>query len=172
MIFVIGCNHGIQKASEDDLLLIDNIAEIKTQRLSFSHLLEAIITKGKIQFIGEEWGLPESSIAQNLAKEKRRIAWANINTSLEDLDRMRIPQKYVNRPYCQADKDRWNRQREEFMFGRIQENKGDAQNLLIICGFCHLAPLTKLLAQNRDKVEVVDYRQMKWYRPDVFCDDD
>lgn len=171
MIFVVGCNHGIQKASEDDLLPFDNIAEIRTQRLSFSRLLEAIVTKDEIQFVGEEWGLPESSLAQNLA-ERIGTAWANINTSLEDLDRMGIPQNYVHGPYSQADKDRWNRQREEFMFGRIQENKGDAQNLLIVCGFQHLGPLRELLGRNEEQVRPVDYRGLDWYVPGVFCDDD
>lgn len=171
VIFVIGCNHGIQKANEDDLLPIDNVAEIRTQRLSFSRLLEAIVTKNEIQFVGEEWGLAESSLAQNLAKEKRRIAWANINTSFEDLDGMGIPRDYVHGPYGQAEKDRWNRQREGFMFGRIQENRGCAQNLLIVCGFCHLGPLKELLSQNKDEVQSVDYRGMEWYRPGVFCDD-
>ena len=172
MIFAIGCNHGIQKANEDDLLPFDNIAEIRTQRLSFSRLLEATLTKGEIQFIGEEWGLPESSIAQNLAKEKGRIAWANINTSFEDLDRMGIPRDYVHGPYTQAEKDRWNRQREGFMFGRIQESRRRAQNLLIVCGFCHLEPLTEMLSQNEDEVQPVDYRGLDWYRPGIFCDND
>ena len=162
----------LRSANEDDLLPIDNIAEIRTQRLSFSRLLEAIVTKGEIQFVGEEWGLPESSIAQNLAKEKIRIAWANIKTSFEDLDRMGIPRDYVRGPYGQAEKDRWNRQREGFMFGRIQESRGRAQNLLIVCGFLHFKPLNQLLSHKKDQVLLVDHRGMEWYRPGVFCDDD
>lgn len=171
VIFVVGCNHGIQTADEDDLLPIDNIAEIRRQRLCFMGLLEAIVTKNQVQFLGEEWGLPQPSIARNLAEE-RSIAWANINTSFEDLDRMGIPRDYVHGPYGQAEKDRWNRQREEFMFGRVQENRGRTQNLLIVCGFRHLEPLRELFGQNKDEVQPVDYRGMEWYRRGVFCDDD
>lgn len=171
MIFVVGCNHGIQTADEDDLLPIDDIAEIRRQRLRFRSLLEAIAAKNQVQFLGEEWGLPQPSIAQNLAEEKR-IAWANINTSFEDLDRMGIPRDYVHGRHGQAEKDRWNRRREEFMLGRIQENKGRAQNLIIVCGFRHLEPLRELLSQNKDEVQPIDYRGMGWYHPGVFCDDD
>jgi hypothetical protein len=168
--YIIGCNHGIQKANEDDLLPIDNIEEIRIQRFSFRRLLEAIVTKRQIHFIGEEWGLPQPSIAQLLSQEKG-IAWANINSSLEDLDRMGIPNDYVYGCYDPADKDRWNQLREGFMLRRIQESKGSAQNLAVVCGFHHMRSMGQLLANLSWTVETVDYRDLDWYRAGVFCDD-
>jgi len=169
--YVIGCNHGIQGGNEDKLLPIDNIVEIRTQRLSFSRLLEAIVTTDRIQFVGEEWGLPQPSIAQILS-DRKNVPWANINTSLEDLDRMGIPRDYVRGRYDRADKDHWNQLRERFMLRRIQENKEGAQNMAVVCGFHHLRPMEHLLANLSYSVQIVDYRDLDWYRADVFCDDE
>jgi len=128
MIFVAGCNHGVQSREEDTVF--GDSDEVKVQKLHFACLLERIFRERRIQFVGEEWGLPTSSVAQRLATEGR-IASANINTSLEDLDRMGIPRDYLHGRYGQAEKDRWNRPRERFMLGRIEDNRGRAENLLI-----------------------------------------
>lgn len=168
---IVGCNHGIQKANEDDLLPIDNIVEIRTQRLSFSRLLEAIVTNSEIQFVGEEWGLPQPSIAKLLSREKG-IAWANINTSLEDLHEMGIPRDYVHGLYDPAAKDHWNQLREGFMFRRVQEMKGGAQHILVVCGFHHLQPMAQLLANLTRTVQTIDYRGLDWYRAGIFSGDE
>jgi hypothetical protein len=110
-------------------------------------------------------------MAQQLANGGR-IVWANINTSFEDLDRMGIPRDYVHGEYGQDAKDRWNRQREEFMFARIAANRGAAENLLIVCGFRHIGPLHALLSHTNDEVEIVDYRELAWFRAGVFYEDD
>jgi hypothetical protein len=168
---VIGCNHGIQKTTEEDLLPIDDIAEIRTQRLHFSRFLEALVTSAKIQFIGEEWGLPQPSAAQVLSN-KKGISWANINTSLEDLNRMEIPRDYVHGRYDPAAKARWTQLREEFMFRRIKENKRGAQHLMVVCGFRHLQPMARLLADLACIVQTIDYRALDWYRAGIFSDDE
>jgi hypothetical protein len=168
---VIGCNHGIQKTTEEDLLPIDDIAEIRTQRLHFSRLLEALVASAKIEFIGEEWGLPQPSAAQVLSNQKG-IPWANINTTLEDLNRMGIPRDYVHGHYDPAAKARWTELREEFMFRRIQENKGSAQHLMVVCGFRHLQPMARLLADLACTVQTTDYRALDWYRAGIFSNDE
>jgi hypothetical protein len=170
-IHVIGCNHGIQKSTEEDLLPFDDIAGIRTQRLHFTCLLDAIVTNSKIQFIGEEWGLPQSSAARVLADQKG-ISWANINTSLEDLNMMGVPRDYVHGHYDPAAKARWTELREQFMFRRILESKGNAQQLMVICGSYHLKPMAQLLANLTRTVETIDYRILDWYRAGTFSDDD
>jgi len=168
---VIGCNHGIQKTTEEDLLPIDGIAAIRTQRLHFNRLLDAVVTTAKLQFIGEEWGLPQPSAAQILSNQKG-IPWANINTSLGDLDTMGIPRDYVHGCYDPAAKARWTQLREEFMFRRIQQSKGSARHLMVICGFHHLQPLARMLADIACEVQTVDYRALDWYRAGIFSDDE
>ena len=169
MIYLVGCNHGIQPHDED--ALFGDSEEVKGQKAHFVRLVQRIVQERRVHFIGEEWGLPESSIAQRVADEVR-IAWTNINTSLEDLDRMGIPRDYVHGEYGQDAKDRWNRQREEFMYARIAANRGAAENLLIVCGFRHIGPLHALLGHINDEIEMVDYRELGWYRAGVFYEDD
>jgi hypothetical protein len=168
---VVGCNHGIQKANEDDLLPFDNIAEIRMQRFSFRRFLETLVTNTGIQFVGEEWGLPEPSTAQILSREKG-IAWANINTSVEDLDKMGIPRGYVHGPYDPADKDHWNQLREGFMLRRVQEMRKGARDILVVCGFHHLQPMAQLLANLTRAVQAIDYRGLEWYRAGIFSGDE
>lgn len=169
MIYVVGCNHGIQPSDPDPVF--GDAAEAADQKAHFACLIERIITGSGIEFIGEEWGLTRPSVSQNLANRHEK-AWANINTSLDDLDHMGIPQDYVHGPYSQAEKDRWNRQREEFMLERIEENRKSAQNILVVCGFIHLVPLGESVKRISNGVRLVDYRELDWYRPGVFCDDD
>ena len=44
--------------------------------------------------------------------------------------------------------------------------------MLVVCGFVHLVPLGELVKRISNDVRPVDYRDLDWYRPGVFCDDD
>jgi len=168
MIYVVGCNHGIQPRDED--WLGGDWQEAKAQKAAFAGLIERIIQQGEIQFVGEEWGLPDITTACELA-ETNQVPWVNINTSAEDLDRLGIPQDYVKESFSEAQKRNWHRQREQVMLGRLKENWGEASNALAICGFEHMEPLAGLLRMDGVAAETVDYRKMDWYRPGVFSED-
>jgi hypothetical protein len=168
MIYVIGCNHGIQPGGGIFSLL--DSAECQEQRAHFRELIEHILREGEIQFIGEEWGDTETTSTQDLAA-RSGIAWRNINTSDADKDRMGIPRDYATGPCTEEQKALWNGQREQFMLERIREYQAEAQKLLIICGFTHLESLTELLAQGGKPIQSIDYRTRDWYRPGVFVED-
>jgi hypothetical protein len=168
MIYVVGCNHGIQPRDED--WLRGDTPEARDQKSRFTKVIAETIKEGEIQFVGEEWGRVETTIAHELA-ENCGIPWANINTSTADLKRMGIPCDYVKGPFTPEQKERWHRQREQFMLRRIQENRGAAQNLLIVCGFEHLQPLSDLLRRGGTTVAPVDYRELDWYQPGIFSED-
>jgi len=170
-VCVIGCNHGIQKTSEADLLPIDDVAGVRTQRLHFTRLLQATITEFAVQFIGEEWGLTQPSVAEVLS-DQNGIPWANINTALGDLNKMGIPLDYVHGRYDEAAKARWTQLREEFMLRKIMESRRSAQRFMVICGFLHFQPLADKLADIARRVQAIDYRTLEWYRTGIFSDDD
>lgn len=144
--------------------------EVRQQKLAFRDLLEAALRERGIQFVAEEWGLPRQTTAHILANE-HGIPWANINTSIEDLNRMGIPHNYIHGDYSPEDKNRWHRQREKSMFQRVLELGDGANRVMVICGFNHVEPISELFRAIGLPISIVDYRQFPWYRPGVFAED-
>lgn len=168
MIYVVGCIHGIQPRDED--WLGGDSPEAKEQKSFFTGLIREILAREDIQFVGEEWGRPEITIAHAIA-DSHGILWANINTSLHELEEMGIPTNYVTGPYTAEQKAQWHRQREQFMLLKIQQERGEAANLLVVSGFEHMQPMSEVLQKLDNRIKTVDYRLLGWYQPRVFAED-
>jgi len=168
MIYVVGCNHGIQAEKIGDTQ--ENTQERTEQRTSYAELIEATLREGEIQFVGEEWGTNGTTIAHAVAN-KHGIPWANINTSPADLKQMRIHPFYTKLRCPPGRKAKGHDQRERFMLHKIQESRGQAKNLLVICGFDHMLPLSDLLREENAEVKFIDYRNRDWFRRGVFFED-
>lgn len=167
MIYIVGCNHGIQRVNPRPL----DASIALEQRGHFKNLIEGIIEGNKVQCIAEEWGLCEMTIAHTLA-HARQIPWCNINTSPESLRELRIPIDYPNKEkYGTVQVRAWHALREQFMVQELGRERGAAQNVLVICGFEHMEPIFDSLSNVEPPIEKVDYRNSVWYRSDVFCDD-
>lgn len=160
VVYVIGCNHGIQRGQPDPLWDTPQAIE---QQQRFRDLVVNIISDQKIDFIAEEWGLPEKTSAQFSAQENG-IGWGNINTTSEELDAMGIPRNYGDGNYAPEEKDQWHRQREQVMLKKIMGQKPGAKRVIVICGFEHAQHLIKSLIPIFTNVIAVDYRQMDWYK--------
>lgn len=170
MVYVVGSNHGIQQDEIGDTQ--ENTEERTEQRAHFTQLIEEIVSKEKVDLICEEWDHDGGiTIARGIAG-KCGTRWFNINTGAEDLRQMGIPPIYTKLTALQPGrKAQWHAEREKFMLRKIQEKRGCAENLLVICGFDHMLPLSELLREGIADVEVVDYRKLDWYRPGVFFGD-
>lgn len=173
MICVVGCNHGIQSRHQDAdgpfSVLFEDPPEAKCQKSHFARLIDEIIKGRSIQFIGEEWGLQETSIAREVAADA--VRWVNINTTLNELTTMGIPTDYTTKgKYTAHQAAQWNREREQVMFRKVQDSRGDARELLVVCGFEHLQPLANLFRTIENCVATIDYREFSWYRAGVFDD--
>lgn len=165
MFHIVGCNHGIQ-VGDSGFAALDS-ADQNEQRAHFRQMLEQIYLENGIQVLLEEDGAPEMTSGEQLA-DRYGISWADINTSNEDKDRMSIPRDYMSGKYTEEQRNGWNRQREDFMVGRIDQHRGDAERAMVICGFDHLKPLAQMLRANGFEVRTWDYRLLDWYRPEVF----
>jgi hypothetical protein len=166
MVYVVGCNHGIQRQEPD---VLDTPQAIE-QRGHFRELISRIVKENKVQFVGEEWGLATMTVAHAVADDNGKIPWANINTTNEQLDAMKIPRGYGSENFATAQKEQWHRQREEVFIKNLQEQKHNAEKLIVICGFDHFQRLTESLRRICKSVEAVDYRTMSWYDKDAFTD--
>lgn len=170
---VLGCNHGIQRLRP--LNCFDDTSDVRQQRSQFRDLLAKIINESKIELIGEERNDSQETIAQELAR-KSGICCPNIDANLENRKRLGIPCDYLadeNGRYKYGDAERaaWLKKREEYMLGRIRQEQGNANSVLVICGFRHMAPLAGLLQQGGPSVCIRDCRNEEWYQPDVFPED-
>lgn len=164
MIYVVGCNHGIQQQKAGDTV------ERGQQRSCFAKLIEDTVREHEIQLICEEWAHDGgATIAHDIA-QRNGVRWVNIDTTREDLKNMEIPIPLYKNPLCPPKwKAKWDVMREQFMLRKIDETRMDAQELLIVCGFDHIRPLFDLLHRGTPQVKTVDYRQDGWYQPGIFC---
>jgi pheromone shutdown protein TraB len=166
-IVVVGCNHGIQPRDPDPLL--GDCDQVKEHKAQFQKLIDALVKQNKIQFIGEEWGMPSITIA-HVTADAATIPWVNFNTTHEDLDALKIPREYLIETHSPEQKEKWTRQREPVMLKKILERKGNATQLLVICGFGHMKPLGEMLRKTCGATETVDCRMLDWYDDQLFAD--
>ncbi len=163
MIYVVGCNHGIQQEQRP-------IAQERTrQRSHFRRAIEGIVANNRIGVICEEWDDEAGrTITQDIA-DSRGLRWANINTTREDLRQMGIPLLYTKLLGVGAGQRAcWHAEREQLMLRRIRQSRRGNDNLLVVCGFDHMVPLSELLRAGGVEVEVLDYRECDWYDPGAF----
>ena len=167
MIYVVGCNHGIQPRDPD--WLAGDTIEAAEQKNHFAQLIEATVKADGTKFVAEEWGLPSTTSAHSIA-DKRGIPWFDINTCFHDLDQLGIPRDYVNGSYSTQKKLYWNREREKVMLKRIKAGLKGEPHGIVICGFEHMSPLVELLRGASIEAEPVNYREKECYQP-VFSGD-
>src|SRR5260370_29477298 len=103
MIYVVGCNHGIQVYS-GGLWAAGDAPTMQEQRNNFDALLEDIVKQRKIEFIAEESGGGEETIAEVLATKYKIPPARNINSSNADNEQMEIPENYLTGPYTNEHK--------------------------------------------------------------------
>lgn len=162
MIYVVGCNHGIQPRDPD--WLAGDAEQAATQKARFGELIDTTVKENEGKFVAEEWGLRDVSRGQFVAN-KYGIPWSDINTCFHDLDGLGIPRDYVNENHSEEQKQKWNRDREKVMLERIKAARKDLPNGLVICGFEHMDPLVKSLRAEEIEAQPVDYRNRDWYQP-------
>jgi hypothetical protein len=165
MIFILGCNHGIQPG-QSALTALDPEA-MNQQRDHFRALIETIVSDNAIGFIAEEWGDVEQTAASMIASN-RKTRWTDINTSEAEKTQMGIPLDYAQGGYEKQQVENWHRQREEFMCDKIKQHRGKSENILVICGSSHLTSLSQFLSQEGEKIVAKDFNQFDWYVAGVF----
>lgn len=166
-IVIVGCNHGIQ--TEDADAVFGDSEYVTEQKRQFANLIKRLIKENEFEFVAEEWGLANASSARKLTDANKK-SWANINTSQEELDSMKIPRGYINGAYSLEQKQKWTREREAVMVKKVRECCGEATKYLVICGFEHMQPLADMLREDCETVERVDYRQQQWYQAGLFAE--
>jgi hypothetical protein len=158
-------------------LVLDDGDKLRAQKQDFGEMLRRRIEERGIQFIGEEashrW---DTTTARTLG-----VRWANIDMPMDERERRGIAEEQKKRirvPSYVGDQartvlledgyqrdvgDGWvelevrlpsDVTREQFMFDSLQENIGNADSILVICGIIHSNQLAERLRQLGAKVEL------------------
>lgn len=159
-IYILGLDHEIQ-----------TFCSKRTQEDKFKNLLETLVRKHSIQFIGEEYPLDKCTIAKCLAK-LLNIPWEQIDMSEEMDEALGIAEEQKNRPRRFDDielvpypEERVLSDgiREEYMVWRTLTKAGDVQNILVLCGSLHAEELDNKFRKHDCNVMVDSLSKYPWY---------
>jgi|SRR6266853_1975229 len=169
MIFIVGTDHRQQRRAPQILSTSEALLRIeREQKERYTQILQRYLAQPGRWFVGEEIEHDVPTFAMELARPPHTY-W-NIDMSREQRNTAGIPLDYAeeggNDRYTAEQTGRWNQEREEFMFAEIQERRGDADRLLIICGAQHAEPIANLFRNRQELPEVIDLRTEPWFVAD------
>jgi len=167
-VLIIGINHQIQSATIGWSNDPKAQAFMDDQKRRFATLLRTEMRERGVRFVGEETRHGDTSIAEGVCGEET-IRYSNIEMSPEARAQANIPPGYnEDEAVSDADKSRWNRQREEFMLNATIAGAGQVESVLVICGNMHTAPIAAGLRGLGHHAEVLDLQTQDWYVEDWF----
>ena len=156
--------HDIQR------IVLNSSDKLKARKQEFREMMRKRIDERHTQFIGEEASYKwEGTTAQTLG-----VRWGNIDMPMDERERTGILEEQMQRPrvpsylgdqarttlleegYQRDVGNGWVELemrvpsdviREQFMFDRIQENAGDADRIIVICGIIHSEKLSEKIRE-------------------------
>jgi hypothetical protein len=166
-VLILAINHQIQSARNVQMSS-DGSAEAfeQSQKNSFEELLRDLIRNQRIGFVGEEAKHGDPTIAQQLC-ESENCQYANIDMKPEERERRQIPPGYADiKGITAEEKQRCNREREQYMCDLTLEKAGQTENTLLICGRLHAKAIAAILNQMGHNTETIDLQDYDWYIED------
>jgi hypothetical protein len=158
-VFILGCHHALQSVEicwrwlelKEFLAAIEKDVEVtaREQKEHFARRVRELIATEHVTFIGEEADRDLTMQASLLCER-----WHPIDMSKEERERREIPFDYIDKAekYTAENRARWDAEREQYMFQQVQENRGNAPTILVICGSNHMNALVSLFRQVGDDV--------------------
>lgn len=166
-ILIIGVNHQIQPAEIKSWSSTGKLEAFeREQKENFGSLLQTKIADCGAQVIAEEWSHKEESVTKRVCDAVRRH-YANIEMPLEERNARGIPPGYnEDASFPENERERCNREREDYMAAKAVKEAGDADSLIVICGRMHMTPLAERFKKVADTIKLVDLQDQPWYIED------
>jgi hypothetical protein len=157
-IFILGIDHKVTKE-------IGNFTQgaILRQRQEFEKLLNRLVDKRKVEFIGEEEYPERPTIARRIAKSLTGVRCESIEMSKQERHARGIQEEQNNRPRCPETRVPSDEIREKFMVQRTIALARDAHSVLILCGRLHTESLANKFLKAGHHVETGDLGNYDWY---------
>src|SRR5262249_55242179 len=137
----------------------------RNQKNAYRQQVRDFLASSPITFIGEEEQEGKALFAAGLGVEHEPI-----DMPLVERERLGIPKGYACDPaIIEADKQRFHRTRERYMFDRCVRAETAHREILVICGMEHIAGLQHLFREGgHDVVQVRTVREwlaeeQTWY---------
>ncbi len=154
MIYVVGCNHRAQRTDIqgvwEEAAMLD--AEVKNAdelaRANLASRLKEIIAANNITRIAEEDHPTRKYIGQALAEEYGK-PYVPVTLRLEERRRRGIPDDYTRTPTAKTEAYKLF---EEHFRNQVLTNKAPEDNVLVIVGHTHMAPLAELFRSTEQAV--------------------
>lgn len=171
LIVLVGCDHNLQRKHPPQLpksIDPEIIDEMARQRQHFEDDLRAVFKVAPFDLVGEEINHDADTIPRDLAAEHACL-YANIDMPLKVRGQLEIPPDYVGatKKYSPEQLSGWHRQREQYMYDRVMEERATGTTTLVLCGSVHLIPMAAMFRRTGLEVRVeFDVTQKPWYTSD------
>ena len=158
-VIVVGVDHFLQNL-ENVCVTPEGHESEALQRAALKARLEELILQHRPQLIGEEEKPGTDSIGKLLANA-HRLNYCTLTMPWEERHKFGINKDYNNtRETRRAAYEVF----ESFMFEQIQNARGDATCILVICGSYHAERLATLLTKAGLDADFEDTYYADWYR--------
>jgi hypothetical protein len=157
-VIVIGVHHRIQNLEILSTTLAGKASESRQKEALKARLLE-LVSQHRPQLMGEEEKPGAACIGKQLS-DAQGIRYCPLSMQKEERLRAGIPDDYYK---TRETKRAVYKVFESYMFDQIQENRGDATSILIICGSDHGERLAKLFEKAGDEVQWEDTYFAEWF---------
>ena len=150
-------------APEPDIAFVFDQFRVKE---AFAQFLHELICERGIELVAEEARHGEESIALRLCADQN-WRYENIEMFPEERRQRNIPRDYADNPNPpKEEKERCNREREQYMCDKVLREGGQLSRILVICGRLHTEPIAALFRRQGHQVETADIQQQNWYIED------
>jgi len=163
-VLIIAINHQIQSAMIGSMSTNGNLEAFERgQKEAFGEMIRVQIRQRGVQFVGEEARHGQETVAQRVCGMEQ-CRHANIEKEPEERQRRQIPLNYWEDPnVSEADKARFNCEREAYMINRTITGAGQAENVILICGRLHRDAIAEDLRRREHIVDEIDLQDQSWY---------
>lgn len=157
-IHIFGIDHFLQNADSVCFTEKGKESEAK-QKAAFEAIIVALICQRGIELLADEAKLEGSVLTERIAKGKCR--YLNVTMPHPERERLGICKDYES---DEQSKKFALEQFERYMFGKIQQQRGDAKSILVLCGRLHVDGLTRLFQSVGDSVTSEDVHKADWFK--------
>jgi hypothetical protein len=166
-IFILGIRHQIQPAEIGSWSTGGKLEAFERgQKETFASLLQRSIAERGVKLTAEETIHGKDTVTKRVCASVKCL-YANIEMPPEERSARGIPVGYNENPVTpQTDSEQWNREREDYMATQTIVQAGEADSVMVVCGWSHTQPLAERFQNAGHTVETADLRSQPWYIDD------
>jgi hypothetical protein len=166
-IIIVGVNHQIQPVEILSCSSNGGAEKFeKEQKDKFAELLQKKITENDVEIVGEEARHGHETVTQRVC-ESEGCRHTNVEMTPEERIARDIPGGYNENPgFPEADRERCNKEREDYMATKALAEANGADSMMVICGSRHLEALAQRFRAAGHTVKTVPLQDQPWYIED------